>query len=255
MINCDHSTIVRHLHSMNKVKKSGKEELNMNVQKQSHITVIQSESDRARPTSAESRTLRYCSDQTSCSRNFVKYKSWRIVVRNFRQSFPDSPEPSKAMIYNLVKKFRATESVLDKKRTCVKRVLTEEMLDEIVHRLERSPTTSSRRVAQQIGVSQSSVMRVQKHGSTSLVKSNANNPHSLEEIKQNIRYKIRAISESELWRVVGHVFRRCAACQISQGHHFEHELRIRGLRSRSMLLTGQIISLLRNIMDNIIEVW
>ncbi|KAJ4438123.1 hypothetical protein ANN_14062 [Periplaneta americana] len=50
---------------------------------------------------------------------------------------------------NLVKKFRTTESVLDNKRTWVKRVLTEEMLDEIGHRLERSPTTSSRRVAQQ----------------------------------------------------------------------------------------------------------
>ncbi|KAJ4443392.1 hypothetical protein ANN_05060 [Periplaneta americana] len=47
----------------------------------------------------------------------------------FRQSSPDSPGPSEAMIYNLVKKFRTTGSVLDKKRTCVKRVLTEEMLD------------------------------------------------------------------------------------------------------------------------------
>ncbi|XP_069698769.1 uncharacterized protein [Periplaneta americana] len=91
--------------------------------------------------------------------NFVKYKSWRTVISNFRQSFPDSPEPSKAMIYNLVKKVRTTGSVLDKKRTCVKRVLTEEILDEIGHRLERSPTISSRRVAQQIGVSQSSVIR------------------------------------------------------------------------------------------------
>ncbi|KAJ4436824.1 hypothetical protein ANN_16956 [Periplaneta americana] len=62
------------------------------------------------------------------------------------------------MVYNLVKKFRATRSVLDKKRTCVKRVLSEEMLNEIGHRLERSPTTSSRCVAQQVEVSQSSVI-------------------------------------------------------------------------------------------------
>ncbi|KAJ4436389.1 hypothetical protein ANN_19021 [Periplaneta americana] len=79
--------------------------------------------------------------------NFVKYESWRTVITNFRQSFPDSPEPSKAMIYNLVKKFRTAGSVLDKKRICVKRVLTE-ILDEIGHRLERS-STSSCRVAQQ----------------------------------------------------------------------------------------------------------
>ncbi|KAJ4434887.1 hypothetical protein ANN_23458 [Periplaneta americana] len=72
------------------------------------------------------------------------------VIRSLACTFSDSPEHSKAMIYNLVKKFRITGSVLDKKRTCVKRVFTEEMLDEIGHRLERSPTASSRRVAQQM---------------------------------------------------------------------------------------------------------
>ena len=56
--------------------------------------------------------------------NFVKYESWRTDVTNFRLSFPDSPELSKAIIYNLVKKFRTTGPVLDKKRTRVKRVLT-----------------------------------------------------------------------------------------------------------------------------------
>ena len=80
-------------------------------------------------------------------------------VTNFRQSFPNSPETSEAMIYNLVKKFRTTGSVLKNERTCVKRVLTEEMLDEIGHRLERSPMKSSYHVAQQVGVSQSSVIR------------------------------------------------------------------------------------------------
>ncbi|KAJ4442475.1 hypothetical protein ANN_04061 [Periplaneta americana] len=53
------------------------------------------------------------------------------------------------MIYTLVKKFRTTGSVLDKKRTYV---LTEEMLDEIGHQLERNPMTSSYCVAQQVGV-------------------------------------------------------------------------------------------------------
>ncbi|KAJ4449881.1 hypothetical protein ANN_01287 [Periplaneta americana] len=48
---------------------------------------------------------------------FVKYES---CVIKFRQSFPDSPEPSNAIIYNyLVKKFRTIGLVLDKKRTCV----------------------------------------------------------------------------------------------------------------------------------------
>ena len=39
----------------------------------------------------------------------------------------------------------------------------------------------------------------------------ANNPHSLEKLKQNIRYEIGDISENELRRVIGHVFRRCEA--------------------------------------------
>ncbi|KAJ4438589.1 hypothetical protein ANN_14536 [Periplaneta americana] len=83
--------------------------------------------------------------------HFVKYESWGTVVTNFRQSLRDFLEPSKAIIYNLVKTFRITGSVLDKKRICVKRVLTK-MLDEIRHRLERSPTTSSCPVAQQTKV-------------------------------------------------------------------------------------------------------
>ena len=51
-----------------------------------------------------------------------------------------------------------------------------------------------------------------------------NYPHSLEELKQNIRHEIGAISENELRRVAGHVFRRRAASQIAQGHNFKHEL-------------------------------
>ena len=42
--------------------------------------------------------------------NFVKHETWRTVVTNFRHSFPDSSEPSKAMIYDLLKKFRTTRS-------------------------------------------------------------------------------------------------------------------------------------------------
>ena len=63
----------------------------------------------------------------------------------------------------------------------------------------------------------------------------ANNPHSLEEVKKSIRHKIGAISENELRRVAGHVFRRCAACQITQGHHFEHGLWIRYIHHYAIL--------------------
>ena len=64
--------------------------------------------------------------------NFVKYESRRTVVTNVHESFPGSSEPSVAMFYNLVKTFHTTGSELDKKRTCVKRVLTEEMLHYII---------------------------------------------------------------------------------------------------------------------------
>ena len=50
--------------------------------------------------------LKYSLEQPVFYDYFVKYVSWRTVVMNFRQSFPHSPEPSKVMIYNLVKKFR-----------------------------------------------------------------------------------------------------------------------------------------------------
>ncbi|KAJ4436227.1 hypothetical protein ANN_18857 [Periplaneta americana] len=83
------------------------------------------------------------------SRGFLPMKNDVVYTNSSAVKARDSPEFSKAMIYNLVKKFSTTGSVLNKKRTCVKRVLTEEMLDEIGHRLERSPTTSSRRIGQQ----------------------------------------------------------------------------------------------------------
>ena len=67
--------------------------------------------------------------------NFVKYKSWLSVLTKFHQSIPDSPEHSKAMICNLVKKFCTNGLVWDKKRTSVKCVLTEEIIDEIGHQL------------------------------------------------------------------------------------------------------------------------
>ena len=62
--------------------------------------------------------------------NFVKYESGEQLWQTWVQPFPDSPEPSKAMIHNLIKKFCTTRSVLDKKRTYEKRDLTEEMLDQ-----------------------------------------------------------------------------------------------------------------------------
>lgn len=51
-----------------------------------------------------------------------------------------------------------------------------------------------------------------------------NNPHTLEELKDNIRREIAAISEEELMRVNGNFLRRCERCVAAQGHHFQHLL-------------------------------
>ena len=71
-----------------------------------------------------------------------------------------------------------------------------------------------------------------------ILKSNvyANNPHSLEEVKQNIRHEIGDISQNELRQVAGHVS-RCAACQIAQRHHFKHELWMRYVHHYAILTT------------------
>jgi hypothetical protein len=51
--------------------------------------------------------------------------------------------PYKATIYNIVTKLRSTGSVLDKKKSRKRHVLTEEKLDGIGARLEASPKKSS----------------------------------------------------------------------------------------------------------------
>ena len=89
----------------------------------------------------------------------LRHRIFTYVTRRdaHGQSFPDSQESPKAIIYNLVRNF-VQGSVLDKKRTCVKPVLSEEMLYETGHRLETNFTKLSHRVAQQAGVSQCSVI-------------------------------------------------------------------------------------------------
>ena len=66
------------------------------------------------------------------------------------------------MTYRLVKKFNETDSVQNKKPQVNKLVLTEEKLDEIGFRLEQSPQKSLCQLAQQVGVSKSSVQHATK---------------------------------------------------------------------------------------------
>ena len=51
-----------------------------------------------------------------------------------------------------------------------------------------------------------------------------NNPHTLEELKANIRREITAISDEELMRVNRNFLQRCERCVAAQRHHFQHLL-------------------------------
>jgi hypothetical protein len=57
---------------------------------------------------------------------YAKYSSYRRCCHKFRQHFPGVNVPRKPMTEKLVKKFRTTGSVLDKKKNKKRSVLTEE---------------------------------------------------------------------------------------------------------------------------------
>ncbi|PSN42047.1 hypothetical protein C0J52_22055, partial [Blattella germanica] len=51
-----------------------------------------------------------------------------------------------------------------------------------------------------------------------------NNPHTTDELKENIRTEIRKITEKELIRVNANLIKRCQKCVAADGHHFQHRL-------------------------------
>ena len=69
---------------------------------------------------------------------------------------------SRFTIHEIMKKFETTGSVANKKRNRKRTVLTEETLDEIGASLERTPTKSIPKLAQQVGISESSAHRASK---------------------------------------------------------------------------------------------
>ena len=86
----------------------------------------------------------------------------------------------------------------NKNRQVNKRVLTDEKLDEIGFRLEQSLQKPLRRLAQQKGVSKSSVQI------------------------SDIRQEICNITQKELQKVSADVLKRCETCIKAGGYHFQH---------------------------------
>ena len=88
---------------------------------------------------------------------YIKKRSYKKCRSKFRTRFPGGSVPSKSTIHRLVSKFRATGSVMDKKRKRTRRVLSEETLDDIGARLEACPKMSLKQLSHETGVSKSSV--------------------------------------------------------------------------------------------------
>jgi hypothetical protein len=78
---------------------------------------------------------------------YVKKKLILIVQEKIRRKFPDTTFPSGDTISKLVKKVRTNGISSDRKPLKRNRVLTEEKLEDIGHRLEMSSRKSLRRLA------------------------------------------------------------------------------------------------------------
>ena len=99
--------------------------------------------------------------------------------------------PSRFIIQEIVKKFETTGSVVNKKRNRKRTVLAEETLDEIGASLERTPTKSIPKLAQQMAISESPA-----HRATKLLKLKPYKCTSVNSLKQGddisrIFYKVR----------------------------------------------------------------
>ncbi|XP_068085829.1 uncharacterized protein [Anabrus simplex] len=109
--------------------------------------------------------------------SYVRTKSARTVRRLFQEKFPDVQVPGRTSIHRLVNKLRTTGSLLDKKRNKPRTVLTQETVSNIGNALERSPTKSLRRLAQEMEISYGSVRT-----GTKLLKSNGQFPKQVPEV-------------------------------------------------------------------------
>ena len=108
-----------------------------------------------------------------------KWELPRCVRTEYIQTFHGEVPPSRFTIHETVKKFESIGSVASKKRNRKRTVLTEETLHEIGASLEHTPTKSIPKLAQQMGISESSA-----HSATKLIKLKPYNCISVHSLKQ-----------------------------------------------------------------------
>ena len=121
---------------------------------------------------------------------YFKWESPSHVHTEYIQTFPGEVPPSRFTNHEIVKKFKTTGPVENKKVNRKHTVLTEETLDEIGASLEHTPTKSIPKLAQQVGISESSAQRA-----TKLLKLKPYKYTSVHSLKQgdisSIFYKVR----------------------------------------------------------------
>jgi hypothetical protein len=163
--------------------------------------------------------------------------------------------PDKSTISRLVNRFNDTGSVLERNRSGRPSVLSDDGLDGIRQTLLRSPRKSLRKLSLQSGLSYGSL-----HKATKILKLHPypvcamhepketknekrsldlsppdfylwvflkesvykNNPHTLEELKQNTELCISNVTAETLHRVASDMRKRVKACIGERGGHFQH---------------------------------
>jgi hypothetical protein len=81
------------------------------------------------------------------------------MLNAFRNSFPDSVVPNKSKILRIVKRFRESGIIGEKRRSGRPSVLSNDSLEDIRARLLQSPRKSLRKLDQQTGKTYGSVQR------------------------------------------------------------------------------------------------
>jgi hypothetical protein len=94
--------------------------------------------------------------------SFFASKAFIAVRAASHRVYPDKEVPNKTTVHRLVKKFRKTGSVCDKKHVRRRTVLTNDAVRVVHETLLRSPRKSSRRLSQECGTSKTSCHRATK---------------------------------------------------------------------------------------------
>jgi hypothetical protein len=94
--------------------------------------------------------------------HYLASRSYLTCQNEFRDTFPDSPVPSKSTVSRLVNRFRDTGSVQDRNRSGQTSVKSDDSLVYIRRTLLRSQRKSLRKLSLQSGLSYGSVNKATK---------------------------------------------------------------------------------------------